>query len=784
MARKSAQSAADRAQMAQWLFDNSRDLMQVVAPDGTLLQVNQAWADFTGLAQDNLIGRSVFDFCHPDEVTGIQQRASTAQPGDVSEAEVRLKDRHGAWRWVAARRQVMENGCHIGTMRDISAERAYRRESEEARRTRKALGSAAGIGVWDFNPVTGRIWWSDEIIELVGLDPDTDWTVERFYEVVHPRDRPKLMATMTRAVESGDDARIEHRIRARDRWLTMRVTVRTEQIAVGVYALKGISEDITELAEARDAARKGEQTARKARREAQALAGRLNLALEAAEAGVYEIDHVGQRFWCSPEFERITGRKNSSYEEATELRYPGFHVDDLQHVRASFRALHRGDKRSGESFDARIVRPDGTERWVRVHHHLVKSRNGRWLKAVGLVQDCDARKRQELALKEAQAAAEAAAEAKAAFLANMSHEIRTPMNGVMGVLHLLKNERLTDDGRGLLREALSCGQMLAELLNDVIDFSKIEAGRLELACEPVDPAMLVEGVVRLLEPQARAKNLQLVVDADPALGWVKSDPVRLRQALFNLVGNAVKFTEAGRVVVRCRRADAGVLRFEVEDTGVGIPQAAQHRLFERFNQADASTTRKFGGSGLGLAITRRLAEMMDGDVGFTSVEGQGSTFWIEVRAEAAEAQVEAAETLDMLLDGIRVLVVEDNPTNRLIATKLLENLGANVETADDGYAGVDAAARGGFDLILMDIQMPGIDGVEAARRIRALGGLAAATPIVALTANVLAHQRQAYLDAGMDGVVGKPIAPGLLLAEIAQAAANRDVPDESEGAAA
>jgi CheY-like chemotaxis protein/anti-sigma regulatory factor (Ser/Thr protein kinase) len=325
--------------------------------------------------------------------------------------------------------------------------------------------------------------------------------------------------------------------------------------------------------------------------------------------------------------------------------------------------------------------------------------------------------------------------------------------------------------------------MLAELLNDVIDFSKIEAGRLELASEPLDPCALLRGVVRLLEPQARAKGLDVIVEADCAIGWVRSDPVRLRQALFNLIGNAVKFTETGHVAVRCRRVGRDGLRFEVEDTGVGIPQAAQGRLFERFNQADASTTRKFGGSGLGLAITRRLAELMHGQVGFRSVEGQGSTFWVEVRAEAADGPADVIMPAMALLEGLRVLVVEDNPTNRLIATKLLENLGAQVETAADGYLGVEAASRGAFDLILMDIQMPGIDGLEAAGRIRALGGRAAATPIVALTANVLSHQRQSYLEAGMDGVVGKPISPSDLLSEIAAVAARAEAPeDETEAA--
>lgn len=216
-----------------------------------------------------------------------------------------------------------------------------------------------------------------------------------------------------------------------------------------------------------------------------------------------------------------------------------------------------------------------------------------------------------------------------------------------------------------------------------------------------------------------------------------------------------------------------MLRFDVEDTGVGISTEVQARLFQRFNQADASTTRRFGGSGLGLAITRKLAEMMDGQVGLTSIEGVGSHFWFEVRAPSAASPVAEPEAEMALLEGLQVLVVEDNATNRLIVTRLLEHMGAEVSTAVDGYEGVEAAASRAFDLILMDIQMPGIDGLEAARRIRALGGATAQTPIVALTANVLSHQRHAYLDAGMDGVVGKPISPGDLLREIGQACATR-----------
>lgn len=581
----------------------------------------------------------------------------------------------------------------------------------------------------------------------------TGWSIgetlgRHLWDFVHPDDMPAIRGIMP-ALREGGHARTEHRVLRKDGGV---VWVRSRAKKGMVDATIIVLEDVTE-----------EYVARRDRDDA----ARANELLR--EAG-------GIMFW---RFDPLTGL----YDVDADLSRPGgvgvvgarrmtvaqmmseIHPDDRGRIVQAFeQTLTTGEPKV---IEYRHQRGEAKGEWgsFRVAWRgLRQTEQGAWL-IIGMTQDVS-----EVA--EARDAALAAAEAKAQFLANMSHEIRTPMNGVLGVLHLLKGERLSDDARKLLAEAVGCGQMLSELLNDVIDFSRIEAGRLDLTPEPIDPGALLDSVADLLRPQAQASGLYLNVEIDPALGWVAVDPVRLRQILFNLIGNAVKFTLKGGVDVRLSaitRDGAPGLRFEVADSGVGISDEAQTYLFQRFHQADGSTTRRFGGSGLGLAISRRLAELLGGEISLRSSFGVGSVFTLDIVAPPAR-EPEAHESADgALLAGLKVLVVEDNPTNRLIATRLLEQLGAEVETADDGCTGVEAVSRTAFDLVFMDVQMPVMDGVEATRVIRAMSGPASATPILAMTANALSHQTEAYLAAGMNGVVSKPLQPAVLVARIAAA---------------
>jgi CheY-like chemotaxis protein/two-component sensor histidine kinase len=374
------------------------------------------------------------------------------------------------------------------------------------------------------------------------------------------------------------------------------------------------------------------------------------------------------------------------------------------------------------------------------------------------------------------AAANAASESKSRFIANMSHEIRTPMNGVMGVLHLLRRKPLDGDSRQLIEDALASGALLQGLLNDVLDLSRIESGSFELDRGPLDPQELLREVVGLFLGQAGTKGVELRPSFSGEPELLMADGLRLRQVCLNLIGNAVKFTAEGQIDVRCSLSDTTapgerLLRIEVEDTGIGIPASSQEQMFRRFSQADGSIRREFGGSGLGLSICAALVELMEGTIGFSSEEGVGSTFWVEIVLpvvvdDSVETDVKPIEADSDPVAGIQVLVVDDNPMNLKVARLLLEAVGADVVTAVNGSEGVEAASASRFDLILMDVQMPVMDGVAATTLIRGLDRGRGDVPIIGLTANVLPSQKRDYLAAGMDDVAEKPINPARLLEQI------------------
>ena len=451
------------------------------------------------------------------------------------------------------------------------------------------------------------------------------------------------------------------------------------------------------------------------------------------------------------------------------------HPDDRPVIEASRRRMV-ADPTRAESVTVRVRHKDGRWLWLQSSAKIILE-DGVPVGLIGVSRDVTEQVEIDKDLYEAKLAAEAANRAKAEFLANVSHEIRTPMNGILSALHLLEREPISEEGRELMRHADDSGRMLSQLLNDVLDFSKIEAGQLDLSPEPMNVAEALEAVIALLAPQARAKGVALTREIAGGELWIEADPVRVRQAIFNLVGNAVKFTAEGHICIRLALGPAGdgrrYVRLEVEDTGIGMTAKAQRHLFERFRQAEGDAARRFGGTGLGLSITQALVRMMGGEISFVSAEGEGSTFQMVFDAPSAEALI-VQPVEEGLLEGVSILLVEDNPTNRLMARTMLSRLGADVEEAEDGLLGLEAARRGAHDLILMDVQMPRMDGVEATRAIRGLASAVAQTPIIGLTANVMVHQRAEYLAAGMNGVIAKPISPAALLAEIARVIAQAD----------
>jgi PAS domain S-box-containing protein len=488
---------------------------------------------------------------------------------------------------------------------------------------------------------------------------------------------------------------------------------------------------------------------------------RYRLLADHATDMIVRADLSGRRHYVSPASRDLLGY---APEELVGTRPQDFvHPDEAAGLAGIFSRLQEGrTERATGTY--RLRHRNGTWVWVEDNLHLVRDAQGTPLEVISASRDVTERQRQSCELRLAKERAEEASQAKTEFLAVMSHETRTPLNGILGYADLLLNSQgLSQEQHRHAERIRIAGSALLMIVNDILEFSELEAGKTQLQSEPFSPEVLLDSAISIVKASADQKGVALEVDiAGPMPDLLVGDQDRLRQILLNLLNNAIKFTPQGRVVLSVRPKAVSEtrchLRFAISDTGIGIEDEKLSRLFQMFSQVDGSVRRRFGGTGLGLAISQRLAQLMGGEIHVDSTVGRGSTFWFEVPLEVA-SRADYAEAVDHRsapTRSARILLVEDNDINQEIARAMLESEGHEVDVASDGSVAVTRVQAARYDLVLMDVQMPVMDGLTATRRIRALDGLARDLPIIALTANVLPQQIHAFREAGMSDYIGKP----------------------------
>lgn len=605
----------------------------------------------------------------------------------------------------------------------------------------------AGVGQWRMDAETFKSTWSDRVYDIYGVTRETfDPGLADAVAFFHPDDRAMVQDAVMHGVNTGEGFRIRARlIRADGEERLVETQARTERDSDGrVNAMVGVFRDVTE-------AERAVQRITESERRYRLLASRVTDVIV-----TYGVD--GLVTYVSPSLEAVTG-----YPPEALIGRPAtsfIHPDDIPALTESFREFVKAPPEySKRGVTYRGLQRDGEVRWFEARTSIIRDDDGRVVEFQDVVRDVTDTKRLEHALTEARDRAEAGARTKSEFLANMSHELRTPLTSVIGFSGLLVSSgNLPPDERMWANRIATASDALLSVINDILDYSKLEADAVDLDPQPFDPRAMAQGAAAIVESQCLARGLTLTVDVAAGLpAAVMGDEGRLRQVTLNFLSNAVKFTSAGEIRLTVAE-DAGRLRVAVRDSGIGIPPDKISQLFDRFTQADASTTRVYGGTGLGLAISYRLIEMMGGQIGVDSTPGEGSTFWFTIPMMCAEAAGDQTAPADMVVpSGLRILMADDAAANRELVTAIMGGLGADLDTVCNGAEAVEAARAGGYDLILMDVHMPVMDGLAATRAIRAMGGATGQTPIVALTANVQPEHVERCLAAGMDGHVGKPI---------------------------
>lgn len=748
------------------LADNATDIV-MLTEFGTWrrMYISPSIRHILGYEAEEAITISPADLIHPDDYAKFMvARGNMSANSDLEPAIYRVRHKNGTYVWIENRMHLVSTGASVpyfvSTLRDITkrtqAEQALH-ESEE--RFRLLVDSVHDYGIFMLDD-TGHVRsWNNGAERIKGYRAEEilGQHHSRFYtseDCAAGEPAKALGAALGAGTFSQECWRVR---RDGSRFWAGVITTAVRGPAGALIGFAHITRDLTERAI--------EEEQRK-------------LIVEAAPSGILIVDKQGMITLANTAVENVFGYAAGTLRgQSLEVLVPEGHRHGHVALRQGFTSdPQRRAMAVGRALTGR--RADGTEVPIEIGLSPVETRIGPAV--IVTVVDISARQAAEQALKEAKDAAEEASRAKSTFLASMSHEIRTPMNGILGFADLLLDHKLTPEQRGKVMLIKDAGQSLLAVINDILDISKIEAGKLDLEQIPISLTGVIDGALSIVRGEAERKHLQLhkelATDLPP---WVEGDPTRLRQILLNLLSNAIKFTTTGSVTLAVSWEDAGGvsrLRFSVTDTGSGIPLDRLHLLFQNFTQADRSTTRRYGGTGLGLAICKQLAEAMGGSIGVDSLPGRGSTFWFTIACTEIEAPVliDSIEGPD-LATAARILVADDIVLNQLVVQGLLQAAGHDVTLVGDGAAAVDMVQKQEFDLVLMDMEMPVMDGIAATRAIRDLPGQVHDIPILALTANAMPEEIRRCRDAGMNDYLSKPIDRAALLRKVGEWSEGRSV---------
>ena len=725
------------------------------------------------------------------QLNAAAQEAVRAGTGYSLELEALHGD--GTIFWINARCAAVRNASGEviglrGTVQDITERKLAEDELRRKHAMLERTEGIAHIGSWEWRVETDTVKWSDELFRLFRRNPvDGAPSFAEQHKLYYPEDFKRLAEAVEAAISHATPYEMELRaIRTDGKTRVCLARGFSEMVSSNkATRLFGYLEDITERKQVENSLRESEQ--------------QLQLFIEHSPVALAMFDREMR-------YLQVSHRWMQDYGLCDDNIRGRSHYEVFPEITEIWKAVHRRGL-AGEVVredEDRFERVDGSFQWLRWEVRP-------WYSAANAVggivifsEDITERKQAEVELERhrlhleelvasrtadlasARDAAEVANRAKSAFLANMSHEIRTPMNGIIGMTNILRREGVIPKQAQRLDTIDASAQHLLSIINGILDLSKIEAGKLVLEEAPVVVSSLLDNVESILAERAKAKGIHLLIESGNLPHMLVGDPTRLQQALLNYATNAVKFTETGKVTLRVlmqeETTESVTVRFDVSDTGIGIAPEAMSRLFSAFEQADNSMTRKYGGTGLGLAITRRLAELMGGEVGAESTPGVGSTFWFSVKLKkGGEATVVPMETavdceaeIRQRYAGYRILVVDDEPINREVALLQLEAVDLAVDMAEDGAEAVTLARKNSYAAIFMDMQMPKLNGMEATLEIRRLPGYRD-IPIIAMTANAFVEDKERCFEAGMNDFLVKPFDPDTMFATLLRSLSRCDL---------